>query len=57
MKTLAFAVLLCLGGCATSGATRDESASKSLYDRLGGKEAITAVVDEFVNRVAAGRRG
>jgi hemoglobin len=29
---------------------------KSLYDRLGGKSAITAVVDEFVGRVAADNR-
>src|SRR4030095_7095011 len=29
---------------------------KSLYDRLGGKQAITAVVDEFVARVAADNR-
>src|ERR1041385_1839869 len=29
---------------------------KSLYDRLGGKKAITAVVDEFVSRVAADER-
>jgi hemoglobin len=29
---------------------------KSLYDRLGGKPAITAVVDEFVARVAADTR-
>lgn len=29
---------------------------KSLYDRLGGKTAITAVVDEFVARVAADNR-
>ena len=29
---------------------------KSLYDRLGGKAAITAVVDEFVARVAADAR-
>jgi hemoglobin len=29
---------------------------KSLYDRLGGKTAITAVVDEFVGRVAADKR-
>jgi hemoglobin len=29
---------------------------KSLYDRLGGKKAITAVVDEFVGRVAADTR-
>ena len=28
----------------------------SLYDRLGGKKAITAVVDEFVGRVAADTR-
>ena len=29
---------------------------KSLYDRLRGKKAITAVVDEFVGRVAADAR-
>src|SRR4029077_17561688 len=29
---------------------------KSLYDRLGKKKAITAVVDEFVARVAADKR-
>jgi hemoglobin len=29
---------------------------KSLYDRLGQKKAITAVVDEFVGRVAADKR-
>jgi hemoglobin len=29
---------------------------KSLYDRLGGKKAITAVVDEFVGRVAGDKR-
>src|SRR5438046_10542336 len=29
---------------------------KTLYDRLGGKKAITAVVDEFVGRVAADTR-
>jgi len=30
--------------------------SKPLYDRLGGKKAITAVVDEFVNIVGADGR-
>jgi hemoglobin len=30
--------------------------TKTLYDRLGGKPAITAVVDEFVARVAADTR-
>jgi len=29
---------------------------KSLYDRLGGKDAITAVVDDFVANVAADKR-
>lgn len=31
-------------------------ADKSLYERLGGKPAITAVVDDFVGRVAADSR-
>ena len=31
----------------------DAPKEKSLYDRLGGKSAITAVVDEFVARCAA----
>jgi hemoglobin len=30
--------------------------SRSLYERLGGKEAITAVVDDFVARCAADSR-
>ena len=32
------------------------AADKSLYDRLGGKPAITAVVDDFVANVAADNR-
>ena|SRR3989304_5313126 len=32
------------------------SADKSLYDRLGGKAAISAVVDQFVSNVAADTR-
>ena len=44
-----------LVGCATTG---EQMATKerALYDRLGGKPAITAVVDDFVARVAADRR-
>ena len=34
----------------------DTASSRSLYDRLGGKSAITAVVDTFVARVAADDR-
>jgi hemoglobin len=50
-------LLLNLGGCNTmesSGATM--TGEKSLYDRLGGKLAITAVVEDFVGRVAADSR-
>jgi hemoglobin len=40
------------------GAMKDmtQMKEKSLYDRLGKKKAITAVVDEFVSRVAADNR-
>src|SRR5258705_4625872 len=33
-----------------------EAKERTLYDRLGGKKAIPAVVDEFVERVAADTR-
>ena len=45
-----------LVGCATTGEQQMATKEKSLYDRLGGKPAITAVVDDFVARVAADRR-
>jgi hemoglobin len=32
---------------------KDEPAAKSLYERLGGEPAITAVVDDFVGRAAS----
>jgi hemoglobin len=43
-----------MAGCAEG--TGGSRAAKSLYDRLGGKEAITAVVDQFVANVAADAR-
>ncbi|MGH7235847.1 MAG: group I truncated hemoglobin [Nitrospiraceae bacterium] len=44
-------------GCNTMQSTGEKMmAEKSLYDRLGGKPAITAVVDDFVGRVAADNR-
>ena len=50
-------LLLSLGGCNTmESANTGTTAEKSLYDRLGGKPAITAVVDDFVGRVAADTR-
>jgi hypothetical protein len=45
-------VLAVTMGLAAGASAKD----KSLYDRLGGKKAITAVVDEFVARVAADNR-
>jgi hemoglobin len=55
MRSLAIAALL-LAGCAGSapeskGGTTPAS-QRSLYERLGGKDAITAVVGEFVTRVS-----
>jgi len=54
MKKL-WLVSLLLAACAGS-ATQTKTAKKSLYDRLGGKGAITAVVDSFVGRVAKDAR-
>jgi hemoglobin len=48
-----FIVMVVLVGCA--GKERIP-AGKSLYDRLGGKSSISAVVDQFVANVAADTR-
>lgn len=53
-----------LGGCLIAGLLVSVSSApllgqmkeKSLYERLGKKKAIAAVVDEFVSRVAADNR-
>jgi hemoglobin len=46
--------LLLTAGCAST--MQQSMADKSLYERLGGKDAITAVVDDFVSRVAEDKR-
>jgi len=46
-------MVLALSGCAE---TKTMPSGKSLYDRLGGKAAISAVVDQFVANVAADTR-
>ncbi|MGQ0701993.1 MAG: group I truncated hemoglobin [Gemmatimonadales bacterium] len=57
--------LIVLGSCrrgeqpaqdTTAAAAADAMASRSLYDRLGGRDAIASVVDSFVARVAADDR-
>ena len=47
-------VAVLAAGCA--GMQGDQAAKKPLYDRLGGKPAIQAVVDDFIGNVAADRR-
>jgi hemoglobin len=49
----AIAAILILAGAAQAPL---EAKEKTLYQRLGGKKSITAVVDEFVGRVAADTR-
>jgi hemoglobin len=45
-----------IGFLALMGCAAYETPSGSLYDRLGGKAAITTVIDEFVAKVAADNR-
>ena len=52
MKTFWLAATVVLGLVGAAGAAEQ----KSLYDRLGGKDAIVAVVDDFVGNVAADKR-
>ncbi len=49
---------LALGACSGMSHKQDQASMKqaSLYDRLGGKPAITAVVDDFVANVAGDGR-
>ncbi len=49
-------MLGCGGGSKKPDTTAAAPADKSLYDRLGGLDAITAVVDDFVANVAADTR-
>ena len=56
---IAFFTAATLVSAARAGAAQDNMsapAQKSLYERLGGKDAINAVIDDFVARVAADSR-
>ena len=44
------------GGATVTVAVPDTGSTRSLYERLGGKSAITAVIDTFVAHVAADPR-
>jgi hemoglobin len=52
MTSATLVALLVLGGCSAPMETQ----KSSLYDRLGGRPAITAVVDDFIGNVAADNR-
>ena len=53
MKRLLLTAFLMSGCAASAPVTKSDAPPKSLYDRLGGKDAITAVVADFVdNRIA-----
>lgn len=66
ISTLVAATLISLAACqrseqsatdtAATAATVDTAVARTLYDRLGGKDAITAVVDSFVAIVAKDAR-
>jgi len=54
MKNVLLALVLAV--LAASAPVLGQAGSGSLYDRLGGVKAITAVVDDFVARAAADKR-
>jgi hemoglobin len=58
MRTVvvALAAAVLMVGCSSSMESGKPMAQASLYDRLGGKPAITAVVDDFVGNVAGDSR-
>lgn len=66
MHRLILVSALALAGCASQTAAtksdapatvaKTEEAPKVLYERLGGKPAIEAVIDDFLGRVAADER-
>lgn len=47
------AVLILLTACAAGPLTADHHMGKSLYQRLGGYDAVAAVVDDFFGRMIA----
>ncbi len=55
-KCITASVAMIMLGCTTAGVSGETKGSASLYQRLGGKPAITAVVDQFVANVGADER-
>jgi hemoglobin len=56
-RALLFSVLsIAVIGCSTLDTQAGQPRQKLLYDRLGGKSGITAVIDQFVANVAKDKR-
>ena len=56
-RTLLLAMLsMAAIGCSTMDTQAGQGEKQSLYNRLGGKPAITAVIDQFVANVANDKR-
>jgi hemoglobin len=55
-RMLGIVVAVAVLGVGCASMQDDKMAKKSLYDRLGGKPAITAVVDDFIGNVAGDSR-
>ena len=53
MRAILLAAVFAIGCASSTANTKPTDPNASLYDRLGKKEAITAVVDDFVANVAA----
>lgn len=56
LMAVGLAAVTLTAGCSGSMDSGRPMAQASLYDRLGGKPAITAVVDDFIGNVAADTR-
>jgi hemoglobin len=63
IRQIGLVLVLVLAAACGGGTKKEDTAGaggaggdKSLYDRLGGKDAITAVVDDFVNTAATDER-
>src|SRR5689334_10403716 len=56
MTCAALLALALVAGCKTTSEEVKTTDTRSLYDRLGGKEALTAVIDDFLTRVAGDKR-
>jgi len=53
---LMLVVCLMFAGCSTGSSAQAQSSAPTLYKRLGGYDAIAAVTDDFIGRLAADKQ-